>query len=132
MQLIKVGAQLALSGKWIFKNRRSAILALCVCASPVASEDWVAMSGDDIQASLTDIRLEYEGAWQEFYLSGRTLYNAGRDSWGAWRVEGDRYCSQWPPNSSWACYDMSRKGEMLRFTDPKGNNSDGVIAELKK
>jgi hypothetical protein len=34
------------------------------------------------------------------------LYSDGRDSWGYWRVEDDRYCSQWPPQQGWACYRM--------------------------
>lgn len=27
-------------------------------------------------------------------------------SQGFWRVEGDKYCSQWPPSEHWSCYDM--------------------------
>ena len=96
--------------------RRFAFLAFLLCPlSAAAEEPWVALSGDEIRTVLTDRKLAYENAWQEFRSSGRTLYTAGADSWGYWRVEGDQYCSQWPPNDLWACYAMDRSGEVLRF-----------------
>ena len=59
--------------------------------------------------------------------SGRTLYNTGRDSWGYWQVRGDQYCSMWPPSDLWACYDMARRGDVLRFFGAAGDSTDGTL-----
>ena len=92
-----------------------AVVALL--ASPATAEDWQALDSAGIRDVLTDRQVTYEGAWQRFYVSGRTLYNAGQDSWGTWDVRNDQYCSQWPPNSAWACYDVdiSADGAEVRF-----------------
>lgn len=105
--------------------RRFALI-LALLGSPLAAGDWVPLTGAEIQTALTDRKLDYPGAssqtTQEFMASGRTLYVfGGRPSWGYWRVEGDQYCSQWPPNDLWACYGMDRKGDALRFV---GNGDD--------
>ena len=88
------------------------------------------LTGDQITAALTDRALIYDdGATQDFRLSGRTLYNAGRDSWGYWAVRGDQYCSQWPPGDEWACYDLESDGVVLRFVAEDGSYTDGVYKE---
>lgn len=88
------------------------------------------MSGAQIEAALTGQKLIYEGgAWQDFRESGRSLYNAGRDSWGYWAVRGDRYCSQWPPSDSWACFDMQRAPDGVTFIGDHGDVTTGVFAE---
>ncbi len=72
-----------------------------------------------------------EDTRQRFYESGRTLYNDGRDSWGYWRVDGDRYCSQWPPSESWTCYDMRAWEEgsqvWVVWIGPNGTRYDGYV-----
>ncbi|WP_299739308.1 hypothetical protein [uncultured Roseobacter sp.] len=103
--------------------------ALVLCPVWVAAEDWVPMSGEEIRAALTDRKLQYANAWQDFRVSGRTLYNAGADSWGYWRVEGDQYCSQWPPSDLWACYGMARSGDQLRFVGQGDDITDAVYAD---
>lgn len=80
-------------------------------------------------ADLAGVTLDYDAAWQDFRASGRTLYNAGRDSWGNWRDQDGRYCSQWPPNADWACYDLARDGALVRFIDDRGHETVGVIRE---
>jgi hypothetical protein len=90
-----------------------ALISLPLAA--LAQDGWTALSGEAIRAALTDRTLQYSNAWQDFRASGRTLYNAGSDSWGYWRIEGDQYCSQWPPSDLWACYVLEQKGERLRF-----------------
>ncbi|WP_298971378.1 hypothetical protein [uncultured Roseobacter sp.] len=102
--------------------------ALVFCPVCAAAEDWVPMSGEEIRAALTDRKLQYANAWQDFRVSGRTLYNAGADSWGYWRVEGDQYCSQWPPSDLWACYGMARSGDRLRFIGQGDDITDAVYA----
>lgn len=88
---------------------------LLMLAGSAQANQWRAMTGEEISEALTGRKLVYEVAWQEFRASGRTLYNAGEDSWGYWRVEGDRYCSQWPPRGEWDCYDMETDGVDVRF-----------------
>ena len=100
-------------------------------SGPLWAGEWPTLSGDEITELLNDTRLQYDGAWQEFYTSGKTLYNAGRDSWGYWRVQGNLYCSEWPPNAGWDCYAMTRKGDVVRFIDERGNVSEGVLEELQ-
>lgn len=99
-------------------------------APAVFAGEWQTLDGRQIEELLNDTRLTYEGAWQEFYQSGKTLYNAGADSWGYWRVQGNLYCSEWPPNTGWDCYAMTQRGDTVRFIDQKGNVSEGTVAEL--
>lgn len=93
-----------------------------------ADGEFRALSGTEIEAALDDVTVVYEGgAVQTFYASGRTLYNAGRDSWGSWRVQGDQYCSEWPPNAGWDCYDMDTDGTELRFISDRGHITVGRV-----
>lgn len=112
--------------------RRIALIALgaAIVATAVAAEEaaWQPLDGDGIHTTLTDRKVVYDNAWQHFYASGRTLYNAGEDSWGYWRVDGDRYCSQWPPGGQWDCYVMARSGDSVRFISEFGDATDGTIA----
>lgn len=105
--------------------RRLIYAAAMLLPTVMQAEDapWQAMSGAEITQALMGRTLQYDTAWQDFRASGKTLYNAGRDSWGYWRVEGDQYCSLWPPQDLWACYDMERAGDKLRFI---GSSADDV------
>lgn len=109
---------------------RGVILAV-ILAIPVnvgAQEGmWVPMSGAEIATALTERTLDYGAQWQDFRASGRTLYhNAGRDSWGYWAIQSNQYCSLWPPSDLWACYDMERAGERLRFIDETGSTTEAL------
>lgn len=96
-----------------------------------ASEEgpWTPMSGAEIQGALAGRVLDYASAHQDFRASGRTRYVAGRESWGYWRVEGDSYCSQWPPSDLWACYTMTRRGDALRFIGAAGDITEGRLRD---
>ncbi len=97
---------------------------------PVSAMAFEPMTGPQVQAALTNKKLTYQsGAWQDFRASGRTLYNAGEDSWGYWGVRGDQYCSMWPPSDLWACYDMARSGDVIRFIGASGDVTDGRYSE---
>ncbi|WP_166416060.1 hypothetical protein [Cochlodiniinecator piscidefendens] len=91
------------------------------------AQEWQLLDEAGIREALTDQTVVYGSATQIFYASGRTLYNAGTDSWGSWRVTGDRYCSQWPPNTLWACFDLERSGDQVRFTGDYDDVSTGDI-----
>jgi hypothetical protein len=93
------------------------------------AEDWQPLRGDQVRAALEGRNLVYDsGAKQDFHASGRTLYNAGRNSWGNWRVEGDQYCSQWPPSDLWACYDLllAPNERQVRFVGNSGEVTDAA------
>ena len=81
-------------------------IVLAVSIPAALAGDWQALSGPEIEEALDDRKLRYAAATQTFYKSGKTLYDAGRPSWGYWRIQGDRYCSQWPPNAGWDCYGL--------------------------
>lgn len=93
--------------------------------------EWRPLAGPEIVDALTGARLVHESATQAFYASGRTLYDAGRPSWGYWEVREDRYCSQWPPAGGWACYDLERDSGTgaLRFVGDSGDITEGRVAE---
>ena len=81
-----------------------------------AEEAWRTLKGAEIQAALAARVVQYEdGTRQDFMADGRTLY--GQASWGSWRVEGDEYCSVWPPSDRWGCYGMEARGLEVRFSD---------------
>lgn len=40
-----------------------------------------------------------------------TYWQGGNASFGRWRVEGDAYCSQWPPTEFWTCYKVATYDE---------------------
>ncbi|MCT4555674.1 MAG: hypothetical protein N4A53_13380 [Pelagimonas sp.] len=108
---------------------RAWLMAACLLLPCGAwAEDWQALADAEIRSALADQRLTYGSAWQEFYASGRTLYNAEQDSWGDWAARGDQYCSQWPPAGGWACYDVLRLGDRIRFVGDSGDVTDGVLA----
>ncbi|UWQ92910.1 hypothetical protein K3727_09070 [Rhodobacteraceae bacterium M382] len=96
----------------------------------IAQEGWTPALGEEIRSALEGRSLIYDrGAWQDFNASGRTLYNAGRDSWGYWAVRDDRYCSMWPPSDIWACYKVEVTSTAVRFVDPGGEITTGTYRD---
>jgi len=110
---------------------RPIALTLALAAAPAFADGWIPMTGAEITEALTGRTLTWMDTTQDFRASGKTLYiHKGRESWGNWEVRGDQYCSQWPPNSLWACYDMDRSGERLRFIGSgKDDITDTVYAD---
>ncbi len=109
---------------------RRLILTLALfAAGPVWAEDWRGLSGEEIAGALTGRELTYEnGAVQVFRESGATTYRVGAGlSEGRWRVEGDKYCSTWPPSAAWSCYALERERETgrLRFVGAGGDLTVG-------
>ena len=101
----------------------AAVLSGSAVAQDVA---WQRLSGDEIRTELTGHSFQYDTATQTFFASGRTLYNAGQDSWGNWQVQGDRYCSQWPPRREWVCYDIEAAPGQIRFVGEGDDITLGV------
>lgn len=112
---------------------KTAIAACLIAGLPwmALAQDWVRLDTDQIRETLITHDLIYENeAFQRFLESGRTLYRYGETSWGYWRAENDRYCSQWPPGQDWTCYDVEHDGGTgLRFIDDWGNTATGAFAE---
>ena len=106
-------------------------VALAVWPVGASAEDWARLAGPDIRAALTARVLGFaDGTTQEFRADGTTLAGSGE---GRWRVDGDRYCSAWPPAEAWACYDVEREagGLDLRFTSDDGSVSVGRYTDLQ-
>lgn len=110
---------------------RKSLMLLMLCVQPAIAEDWAKLSGDQITAALTARILVYQdGARQQFNAGGSTLYESPAPSTGSWRVEGDRYCSQWPPSDRWSCYNVAQSGLDIRFTADDGSASTGRYADI--
>jgi hypothetical protein len=105
------------------------VLGLVFCTTAWA--DDVKLSGAEITAALTDHTLggarDDGKSWEQvFQKSGVTFYTVGgAQSQGVWEVRGDQYCSQWPPNQSWACYDMAKNADTFSFISASGQKSSG-------
>jgi hypothetical protein len=102
--------------------RRAA--ALLVLLTGPAFADPVKLVGADIKSALADVSLYADGEIEQlFQVNGLTIYiERGSSSQGWWKVEGDQYCSQWPPSSTWACYDVTREGEVITFVSASGKS----------
>ena len=91
------------------------------------------LSGVEIKTVLSDHTLqglrEDGKPWQQiFQKSGVTFYSVGSaQSQGLWEVRGDQYCSQWPPNESWTCYDMTVDADTYQFISASGQRSSGKL-----
>ena len=110
--------------------RQFLFAAMVIVAAPAAAEEWRTLSGAEISDALSGKIVDYDTAWQEFRATGLTLYNAGADSWGTWDVRGELYCSQWPPNSNWTCYevDLDAGGSAVWF---RGAGDDVTIGRFR-
>ncbi|WP_425080432.1 hypothetical protein [Ruegeria arenilitoris] len=109
--------------------RRFALI-LAVWPGILAAEEFRTLTGDEILDVLTGQKLDYgDGVWQTFEETMLTQYYSGRPSAGRWAVREDRYCSVWPPSDLWACFDVQKKGDVIRFVDDSGGTTDGTYAE---
>lgn len=109
-------------------------VVLCLTAGAALAEDgWQPLDGSEIAAALAARHLVFDGgATQQFDQDGSTTFGAGSPSHGRWRVEGDLYCSVWPPSDLWTCYRVERSadGLDLRFTATDGSRSVGRYDDL--
>ena len=105
----------------------------CISAVAASAENWFGLDGQGIGSILKDGQVTYEnGHRQSFYADGTTEYSAGsQPSIGNWLVEGDFYCSQWPPQKDWDCYtvQLSDVPGRILFT---GMGGDRYFGRLKR
>jgi hypothetical protein len=92
---------------------RFAILVLIFCFGPPATAAEVKLDGATLKDLLSDVTLtSYETGRkveQVFQKSGVTFtveVETKLQSTGFWKLEGDKYCSQWPPSEHWSCFDV--------------------------
>ncbi len=109
-----------------------ATFSVLTCAGALAQEGFQPLGGEGIRAALTDARVDYtgkdQGAWQEFFADGRTLYGQGAgQSWGRWFLRGDQYCSTWPPSEHESCYRVARDAARIRFLGAGGAVFEGEL-----
>jgi len=112
---------------------RFLLLALCLMASPAHAQEKK-LDGDGITRALPDKTLAgTDGGkqWtQLFRTGGLTVYTIdGNSSNGRWTARGDQYCSQWPPNETWACYDVTVDGKTITFISSSGRRFPGSSAD---
>lgn len=109
--------------------RRFALI-LAIWPGFLAADEFRPLTGEEILTALTDQKLDYgNGVSQVFAGTMLTQYFADRPSAGRWAVREDRYCSLWPPSDLWACYDVHRSGDTIRFVDGVGGVTDGVLVK---
>ncbi len=92
------------------------------------------LTSEEITALLPTIVAVGDQTSQIFSAAGATTYtDRGRASFGSWRVQENKYCSQWPPAGGWSCYvvdydDQSKVLTWIGFGDDRTINR----AEVKK
>jgi hypothetical protein len=107
---------------------KSILIFLTLTGAAVAEDGWAPLTGDAALKALSGHRLAYPaGATQSFAPSGDTSYDSGHLQAGRWRIDGDEYCSVWPPSDLWSCYqlEMSADGSALRFIAADGSVTEG-------
>ena len=110
-------------------------LLLLIQALPAAADERP-LSGAEIRAALADKTVQGIAAGgkpytQIFQKGGLTIYTVGpqASSNGFWEVRGDQYCSQWPPNESWSCYEVTAEGASITFISASGKRYPGKLAD---
>lgn len=65
--------------------------------------------------------------WKGFYAANGVTYyqeKGEKPTKGRWRAQDNKYCSVWPPNPTWFCYDMTgtEAGDRVTFLSPDGGD----------
>ena len=104
-----------------------AFMVVLAGLSTVAQAEERKLAGDEIKAALngkTVVGTNDSGIqWkQSFKENGDTLYEltgAGAQN-GYWEVRADQFCSQWPPDATWACYNITGENDSVTFVSDSG------------
>ena len=95
---------------------------LMVCSANAAETK---LNSAEMQTILSDKILYAKNIEQIFQKSGVTFYSSGgNQSQGSWKIDTNQFCSQWPPNQFWACYDMTQDGNKITFISKIGNRTE--------
>jgi hypothetical protein len=102
--------------------RKTIFISLLLVST--AQAEPVKLTGPEITSALADATLyagEKANIEQIFQKSGQTIYiENGQYSQGTWFVEGDKYCSLWPPGTRKSCFDVTRDGNTVTFIGSNG------------
>ena len=104
-------------------------LAIALLFWPLSGQaSEIIVISPELEKLLTDASLHGVGdkaqVEQIFQMSGVTFYlENGNSTQGNWKIENNKYCSQWPPNPSWACYDVLRDGDVVTFVSSTGKRT---------
>jgi hypothetical protein len=112
----------------MIKTAVAVCIGLSICTLSAHAEEKK-LNGTEITATLTDkVLTSANNATQIFQKSGVTFYSEnGSQSQGFWKVEGDKYCSQWPPNTAWPCYDVLQNGDKITFVSASGKRYESSL-----
>lgn len=105
---------------------RFVLLAAVVFLLPLSAQAAEhRLAAADIQAWLADHTFsgvsDTRKIEQVFQAAGVTYYTVdGAMQQGFWKVDGDHYCSQWPPSEHWSCYDVMVDGPGTVFVSSSG------------
>jgi hypothetical protein len=110
--------------------KTAALVLMLTGAHALAAETTLKQA--EIAGVLTDSILYSKDNTQEieqiFQKSGVTFYSMGSSqSQGNWKIENDQYCSVWPPNQTWACYDLVRDGDKVTFIAKSGKRTEMTL-----
>ncbi len=105
-----------------------ALVLVFSLALPVGAFAGDALSGEGIAALLTEATLygtdHGQPVEQVFLKSGVTYYSLpNSQQQGSWKIQGNKYCSAWPPNSSFTCYAVLNDGASVTFVATDGKRS---------
>ncbi|MBG1231637.1 hypothetical protein [Aestuariivirga litoralis] len=108
--------------------RKSLAVFFLMMLTLPASAGLLPLHGDQIVKLLSDktlyAKVDGKAASQLFQKSGATFYSVGdAQNQGAWKIDGDKYCSVWPPNETWVCYDVLQDDKTVTFVSPSGKQS---------
>ncbi len=110
-------------------SRTSLAVAICCgLGGGPAGAAGIELDGPAIWQALEDRcvgGIQHGLVWQQdFRKGGMTIYRASgeRPSEGRWRVNSDRFCSQWPPSRAWTCYAVIADGDDIAFVPDDGGD----------
>lgn len=110
---------------------KPAVILGLIAGAALAEDGWTPLAGDAALYALSgNVVIYANGATQSFAPSGDTSYDSGHLQPGRWRIDGDQYCSVWPPSDLWACYGLERSadGTAVRFIAGDGSVTEGRFA----
>jgi len=115
-------------------NKQVAALGLCTLILGGNQAFSKPLNSTEIAALLPTIVAIGDQTSQIFSSAGATTYtDRGRASFGSWRVQDDKYCSQWPPAGGWSCYavDFDPEAKVLIWIGGGGDRTINRV-ETKK
>ena len=102
-------------------------LLFVLLAAPLSTEER-RLTSEEINILLPSIIAVGDKTRQTFSARGATTYtDRGRDSLGSWEARDNKYCSQWPPASGWACFDVLTDGDQLIWIGDSGHRTINIM-----